>query len=244
MRICAAQTRPITGDVPANIERHKTLIDLAVSQRADAIIFPELSLTGYEPKLANGLAINPDDKRLDDFQRISDTSQITIGVGIPTSSDAGIRISMVILQPYEARRMYSKGYLHADEDPYFVRGQDSPDLKVNETRIALAICYEISVPQHLETALKSGPEIYFASVAKFVKGAGKAMETLSEIAKTHSVIAMMANSVGPSDGNECAGKTSIWNRKGELAGQLNDANEGILIFDTETQEVIGKTFIE
>jgi predicted amidohydrolase len=241
MRICAAQTRPITGDVPANIERHNALIDLAVSQRADVVIFPELSLTGYEPRLVKELATNPDDKRLDDFQRISDTSQITIGVGIPTSSDAGIRISMVIFQPHQARHVYSKGYLHPDEDEYFVGGPSSPDLRVSETNIALAICFEISVPQHLETALKSGPEIYFASVAKFVKGAGKAMERLSDIAKTHSVTVMMANSVGPSDGDECAGKTSIWNRKGELVGQLNDANEGILMFDTETQEVVGKT---
>jgi predicted amidohydrolase len=212
-----------------------------VSQRADAIVFPELSLTGYEPRLAKKLATNPDDKRLDEFQRISDTRQITIGVGIPTSSEAGIRISMVIFQPHQARRVYSKRHLHADEDPYFVRGQDSPDLKINETKIALAICYEISVPRHLESALKSGPEIYFASVAKFVKGVGKAMERLSDIARTHSLIVMMANSVGPSDGDECAGKTSIWDRKGELVGQLNDANEGILMFDTETQEVVGKT---
>lgn len=37
------------------------------------------------------------------------------------------------------------------------------------------------------------------------------------------------------------GKTSVWNNKGWLVGQLNDTNEGILIIDTDTQELIEKT---
>jgi len=241
MRICAAQTRPIKGNIKINIENHKRLIDLAVSHRAGVVIFPELSLTGYEPELAKELATHQDDGRLDVFQEISDARHVTIGVGMPTKSGPGICISMVIFQPLKARRIYSKSYLHPDEDAFFVAGQKSPHLKVNQTNIALAICYEISVPQHLETALKSGPEIYFASVAKFVNGIGKALQQLSEIAKNHSMIVLMSNSVGPSDGNECAGKTSIWNNQGLLVGQLDDTNEGILIFDTETQEVVGKT---
>ena len=80
MKICVAQTRPIKGDIQSNIHNHKKLIDLAVSSGAEIVIFPELSLTGYEPTLAKELAINEDDSRLDDFQKISDTQQITIGV--------------------------------------------------------------------------------------------------------------------------------------------------------------------
>jgi hypothetical protein len=93
----------------------------------------------------------------------------------------------------------------------------------------------------LETAVKSEPEIYFASVAKFVNGIAKALERSSEIAKKYSVMVLMSNSVGPSDGDVCAGKTRIWNNQGLLVGQLDDTHEGILIFDTETREVVGKT---
>ena len=50
MKICVAQTRPIKGDIQSNIDHHKRLIDLAVSNGADTVIFPELSLTGYEPE--------------------------------------------------------------------------------------------------------------------------------------------------------------------------------------------------
>jgi predicted amidohydrolase len=52
MRICAAQIKPSNGSIQTNIEIHKDWINLAISGKADFIAFPELSLTGYEPKLA------------------------------------------------------------------------------------------------------------------------------------------------------------------------------------------------
>ncbi len=84
MKICVAQTKPVKGDIQRNIENHKKLIDMAASHGADIIIFPELSLTGYEPTLAKELATTQDDSRFDDFQQISDRRQITIGIGVPT----------------------------------------------------------------------------------------------------------------------------------------------------------------
>src|SRR5687767_10393594 len=119
MRICAAQTRPIKGDIRNNIDNHKRLIQLAVSNGADAIIFPELSLTGYEPKLAKELATHQNDSRFEDFQTISNANQITIGVGVPTKTHAGVCISMILFQPGKPRQLYSKHYLHVDEEDFF-----------------------------------------------------------------------------------------------------------------------------
>ena len=143
MKICVAQTRPVKGDIQRNIEDHKKLIDLAVSNGAGLVIFPELSLTGYEPKLAKELATHQDDGRFDDFQKISNTERITIGVGVPTKNNTGISISMVLFQPHEARQTYAKRYLHPDEEEFFISGQNFPVLRVNKTKIALAICYEL-----------------------------------------------------------------------------------------------------
>src|SRR4051794_17238166 len=112
MKICVAQTKPVKGDIQSNIDSHKRLIDVAISNGADTIIFPELSLTGYEPKLSKELATDQDDSRFDDFQKISDTKHITIGVGMPTKSNSDILISMIIFQPYAPRQTYSKQYLH------------------------------------------------------------------------------------------------------------------------------------
>lgn len=239
MKFAVAQTRPVKGNIQSNIVQHKKLIALAVSNRADIIIFPELSLTGYEPELAKELATDQDDKRFDVFQKISDTDQITIGVGMPTKSKEGILISMLIFQPHQLRQTYSKQYLHSDEYPYFINGQQQVLLK--ENKIALAICYELSVPEHSKKAFKSGAKIYITSVAKTHNGVEKAFKSLSAIASKYSMIVLMSNCVGHCDNFESAGKTSIWNNKGLLVGQLNDSNQGILIIDNDTQELIEKT---
>ena len=43
MKICIVQISPVKGDIPANIVKHKLLIELAISLKANAIFFPELS---------------------------------------------------------------------------------------------------------------------------------------------------------------------------------------------------------
>ena len=50
----------------------------------------------------------------------------------------------------------------------------------------------------------------------------------------------MANYVGKSGGYECAGKSSVWDTTGKLIGQLETGTEGILIYDTETIEIVKK----
>lgn len=103
MRIALAQTRPIKGDIAGNTAAHLELVERAVRHRAEVVVFPELSLTGYEPELARGLALGLDDPRLDEFQRISDASPLTIAVGAPTSTHSRPRISLLIFQPGRAR---------------------------------------------------------------------------------------------------------------------------------------------
>lgn len=211
-------------------------MDLAVHNRADTVIFPELSITGYEPELAKELATNQDDSRLDDFQKIANIKQITIGVGVPTKNNAGICISMVLFQPHKGRQTYSKRYIQPDEEEFFVSGQDSIGLIGNKNNIAIAICYELSVSEHSDSAFRSGAEVYVASVAKSVNGFEKAFESLSEIACRYSMTVLMSNCLGQCDNFEIAGKTSAWNNKGLLIGQLDDTNEGIIVIDTDTQK--------
>jgi predicted amidohydrolase len=48
---------------------------------------------------------------------------------------------------------------------------------------------------------------------------------------------LMANFTGESGGYECAGKSSVWNNNGSLLGQLNRENEGLLILNTENNQI-------
>jgi predicted amidohydrolase len=238
MKICVAQTRPIRGNIQKNIEAHKNFINTAIANGADVIIFPELSLTGYEPELAKDLATTQDDKRLDVFQEISDKNAVVIGVGLPTKENGNVHISMIIFQPNKERITYSKQHLYPTEVSHFTSGQKQVFLNIGDSIVAPAICYELSIPEHSEMAHKNHADIYVASVLNSVGGVDGDILKLSNIAKKYRMTVFMANYVGESGGYQCAGKTSIWNSEGALVGQLNDKNEGLLIFDTETNEVV------
>lgn len=238
MKIAVSQTKPIKGNISANIETHKTLIDLAISQKADAIFFPELSITGYEPELASELATHQNDNIFDNFQETSNRNKITIGLGIPTKTTIEPKISMIIFQPDKPRQTYSKQQLHSDEFPFFTNGEEQIILTVNNEKIAPAICYESLQNDHSENANKLGAEIYVASVAKSQNGIDKAMVHYPTIAKKYSMPVLMSNCVGFCDNFQSVGKSAVWTKQGILNGQLDDQSEGVLIFDTETEEVI------
>ncbi|PKB16747.1 carbon-nitrogen hydrolase family protein [Flavobacterium sp. 5] len=238
MKISVAQTKPIKGNISANVDAHKKLIELAVSHKADAVFFPELSITGYEPDLANTLATNQEDSKFEDFQKISDSNKITIGIGVPTKTDLGIQISMVIFQPNMERQTYSKQQLHVDEFPYFINGEKQIILSVDNVNIAPAICYESMHFDHPDYASKLGAEIYLTSVAKTQNGVDNAILHYPSIAKKFGMPVLMSNCVGYCDNFESVGQSAVWTKQGNLIGQLDDKHEGILIFDTETEEVI------
>jgi predicted amidohydrolase len=238
MKICVAQTRPVKGDIPVNIRSHQKLIELAVAEAADLIIFPELSLTGYEPSLAQSLAWHPNDNDFANFQTHCARHHISIGVGMPMYVDAGIAIGMMIFQPGVPLQPYFKQHLHPDEYPFFVAGPPKAPLIANH--IAVAICYELSVPEHSETAYKQEAKIYIASVAKTKSGVEKAYESLTAIALKYQMTVLMSNSVGPSDDFIAAGQTGIWDSNGLLLNQLDSEHEGILVLDTVSQTTIKK----
>jgi predicted amidohydrolase len=238
MKISVAQTRPIKGDIEANILNHRRLIDLAIAEKVELIIFSELSITGYEPELCQELATTQDDKRFDIFQEISDTHHITIGIGVPTQSNTGIRISTVVFQPNQPRQTYSKQHLHSSETPFFVAGNHHTFLSNN--KVALAICYELSIPEHSANAFQKRANVYIASTVNSYNGVDKDLNILSNIAKNYSMTVLMANCIGQTGEYNCAGKSSVWNSKGKLLGQMNDVEEGILVFDSETGNVSQK----
>ena len=175
------------------------------------------------------------------FKRSVTPVKIIIGVGLPTMKGNGICISMILFSPGKARQTYSKKYIHPDEEEFFVRGESPTSLVNSEPKIALAICYELSVPAHSENAFACGAEIYIASVAKSAKGVESATKSLSDIARRYSMNVLMSNCIGPCDDFESVGNSSAWTPGGKLAGQLNEDSEGILMLDTMTQNVIKKT---
>jgi predicted amidohydrolase len=46
-KLALAQINTVLGNVQANLEKHLELVDQALAQGADLLVFPELSMTGY-----------------------------------------------------------------------------------------------------------------------------------------------------------------------------------------------------
>ena len=235
MRISAAQIILERGNLEENIRRHLKIIDLAVLRGCEMIVFPELSLTGYETERARDLALTEKDSKLNVFQETSDLFKISITVGAPLKNNGSVSIAALTFTPQANKPMiYNKMFLHADEEAYFTSGSTNNNILPQDSQVALAICYELSVSAHIEKALEDGATIYLASVAKTDQGVKKAHSQLSQIASDNSIYALMANSIGPSSDGMCLGQSAIWDQEGKLIDQLDDHRSGILILDTET----------
>jgi predicted amidohydrolase len=220
--------------VAANLADHQQWASAAVEGGVDLLVFPELSLTGYEPLLAKGLATIPEDERFAGLQRMSDRYGMYICAGAPIKREEGVLIGMIIFRPDDSRLLYAKQYLHADELPYFVPGKEQVFLSLDDHKIALAICYELGVPDHSANAYSHRATVYLASVAKTAEGVEKAMDILSGIACTYSMTVLMVNAVGPCEDGICGGGSAVISDKGDLLAALDDVEGGMLIYDTVT----------
>jgi predicted amidohydrolase len=238
MKIAIVQIEPIKGNIERNILIHIDWIKQAINQNTDMIVFPELSLTGYEPELAAFLATNQNDKRLDCFQKLSNENNITIGLGLPTRKKDELYISMIIFQPRKGRITYSKQHLYPTEESTFTAGFNPLVLEFETDIVAPVICYELSNKDHYEFAAKSNATVYLASVLNSENGIDSDLKKLSDIARNYKMVTFMANFIGESGGYKCAGKSSIWNENGEIIKQLGDKEEGLIIFDTGTKKVL------
>ncbi|MBB6372602.1 carbon-nitrogen hydrolase family protein [Chryseobacterium shigense] len=237
MKIAAAQISPVKGNILENIEKHKMIIKAAIDHNVDLIIFPELSITGYEPELAEQLSIHYEDSVLDIFQKTADENNISITVGMPTKFDDLLFVSSIIFQPGKRRNVYLKRNLFPTETGIFSKGNGFFQMEVLQKKISLAICYDLSDPLHSQEAYQAGSDIYTASVLNSVNGINDDLVKLSNIAAKYHMYVLMANFTGKSGGYECAGKSSVWSKEGSLLGQLNGEDEGILILDTDNDQI-------
>lgn len=236
MKLAVAQLAPIKGNIEANLQHHTNMAVLAASKQASLLIFPELSLTGYEPTLARELACEVDDPRLKVLQDVSERHSISLALGLPTPSTHGPQISMAIIKPGEERQCYAKQLLHTDELPYFTQGNQQLIFTVNQLKLAPAICYESLQRSHAAHAHKQGAQAYLASVAKAAKGMDRAYAHYKSIARQFGMMVLAANAVGPCDDFVSAGQSAIWNARGKLLAQMNSTEQGVLIVDLITEE--------
>ena len=231
MKIALAQIQSIAGDVEINTRKHEQAIRQASNMGAHLVVFPELSITGYEPSLAQDLAFDHDDSRLTVFQTLSDELNISVAVGCPLRSEDKPQIGLVLFQAYQERTCYAKQHLHVDELPYFTQGNLPMVLSANGNTIAFAICYESLVLEHNEQAMDLGADLYIASVAKPKSGVKKAYEHFESLSRKTRLTVLMVNSVGPSDNFISVGRSAVWDNRENQPFSLLQDEEALLIWD-------------
>jgi len=230
MILAAAQTKPTRGDIGANLLDHYRLIDLAVQNGAQLIAFPELSITGYEREHAQKLAFKKDDSRLDHLQQLAVENNIIIVAGAPIKVESQLFIGEFVISPDNSVAVYTKQFLHEGEDEFFQSSFDyNPMITIENQKISFAICADIDNPLHPENACKRATDIYIASIFFTPNGIPNAYRDLQSYAEKHKMNVLMSNFSGESWGYPSAGQSAFWNKKGELAGQMNDSDSGILL---------------
>jgi len=99
-----AQTSSVRGDIEGNVKTHARFAEAAVRHDARLVVFPELSLTGYEPDTAATQAITTEDPRIKPLTDVTRKHDITIVAGAPYNSQRGLHIAALIIQPEEIGR--------------------------------------------------------------------------------------------------------------------------------------------
>lgn len=159
--LCAAQTRPVRGDIDKNLLDHYHWIELAATNGAQLIVFPEMSITGYEREEAHSFAFLIDDKRLDIFKKLSTENKLIIIAGAPIQINNSLFIGSFIFQPNSPTLVYTKQFLHDGEEQFFSASHHfNPTIKLESEIIQLAICADIDHSIHPENAAKNHSTLY------------------------------------------------------------------------------------
>lgn len=217
LKIAVAQVLSIKGCVDENILAHLQAIEKASVLDVSYIVFPELSLTGYEPEIAKHLAFSLDDIRLKPLIDSAIKNNIKMAVGAPLQSEGLPKIGLFIISASGAVETYAKMHLHSGEEQYFSEGQAHHYVNMNDTTIANAICADTNNPKHVNDCVEFGASVYIAGVMVTESGYDDDTLAMKNYAKKYNMLVAMANHNQPTGGFRPIGKSAIWSSSGLLA---------------------------
>lgn len=240
--LAAAQTRPVRGAVDANVAEHVRLVAVAADERADIVVFPELSLTGYELDVAERLAFSASDPRLDALARVAAFHGITLVVGAPVRLQSRLYIGAFIISSDGAVDVYTKhhlgafapsdnpdGIVPAAEATVFHPGDRNPLVMLDGSTAAVAVCADVGRPAHASTAAERGARTYLASMFVIPADLERDLTRLRTYAARHSLAVVFSNYGGASGGLPSGGRSAVFSPAGELVVQLEATGSGVAV---------------
>lgn len=210
-----AQPWVVALDVADNAERHAELVRAAPAR---VVVFPELSLTGYELKAD---PIDPADHRLEPLVDASAQTGALVLAGAPTTGPTGDHLSILAIDGDGATVVYHKMFLGGDEIQRFAPGTGPTVVEVDGWRLGLAICRDTGVAEHADRTAALGIDAYLAGVCELAADHEVVGERARRIAEEHGVWVGVASFAGTTGHGyaPAAGRSGVWSPNGRSVDQ-------------------------
>ncbi|MFD9357843.1 carbon-nitrogen hydrolase family protein [Streptomyces sp. NPDC060031] len=232
MKIAAAQMTCVPADPAANAAQAAELARRAREQGAALVVFPELTLTGYE--LA-AIAADPglcladaDDPRLDGIR----------GGGIATAVNVALRsadprrpVLATLVHDADGAHVttYAKRHLYRHEQDVFAAGEHPGHFELGGIRFSLGICYDNHFPDVPGAGVAAGCRVHLASS---LYGTGEGIHERATvhpgIARDHGLYVALANHVGPAGPWTGCGGAAVWAPGGALLAAADDRTPSVV----------------
>ena len=219
--IAVAQPPCTACDVEANAYAHAAAVRATAAR---VVVFPELSLTGYE---LDAPAVDPDDPRLEPIVAACAVHDSLALIGAPVRDESGRcstgseHIAMLAVDSFGVRVAYRKMWLGTAEAQRFDPGPAPAALDIDGWRLGLAICKDTAMTQHATETAALGIDVYVAGTVKGADEAALQHERARRIAIDHNVWVAVASFAGSTGGGyvDTAGRSAIWAPGGTVVAE-------------------------
>ncbi len=145
LTLAVAQPRCVPGDTRANGRWHA---DAVAAAGARVVVFPELSLTGYELDVD---LVGPGDAGLAAVVEACQATGTMALVGAPVPGpDGQAYIATLAVSPDGVAVLYRKQWIGGDEAGRFSPGDEPAVTEVDGWRIGIGICRDTGIAAHVE----------------------------------------------------------------------------------------------
>jgi len=174
LKIAIAQISSKLADVDANLDKHLSYIEKAKQEKADIIIFPELSLTGYSVKDAvYDVAMTVNDDRLQNLYQASEKISICLGM-VELTDNFEAKNTNLFLEKGKIvarhRKVYLPTYGVYEEKRYFTPGNRFRAFDSEFGRFGMLICEDLWHPSSTSILALDGALVVFVNSAGILRG--------------------------------------------------------------------------
>jgi predicted amidohydrolase len=229
-KIAAAQVASIGGELARNLRTHAAVISAAAEHEVSVLVFPELSLVGYEPALAASHAITASDPRLTQLGELAHLHGMHVLVGAPLVTDgAKPALGAILFGPDGSRRTYAKMHLGGSEPDYFAAGSGPLVFGSNGQTVGLSICADSAAPSHPRTCASLGASVYAAGMFLNAEWYATDAPRLAAYAPRHRLLVLMANHAASVGTYVSVGKSAVWAPDGSLLAQAAGTEDALVV---------------